>query len=306
MSAVIDEFSKGHECTPFVCPRRTEPYGLLPTLKQRANINAKYGEYFLRNIVKDTNPDIIHTSGYGSCLLGEFTKKKFDLPWIHHCRSLSDGIFLRTLSNADHIIFIGEWMKHTKLGKLRVPISTIYNPIPFKVPPSFSLDGRNGIVMVGDMSGRKGIDIGIRAWRGLNGHHNLEVFGEVNGTKEYDGLAYHGKVPQRTLLESMKRARLTFFPKRIPGWFDRTLLESQAVGTLALQSCGKQVHDPPVANAVRFPPTPSSLKNALKSGLSMNGDEYGELSKRAYKWVSENCTAERSAREIERIYDSLA
>lgn len=307
MNALIEEFSKKDECIPFVCPEKIRLYGLYPTPRQRARINAEYGMYFLESLIKDTNPDIVHTSGFGACLLGAFVKERFDIPWIHHCRSLTDPeFFLRVLKHATHIIVIGEWMKHTKLKNLNNPQTVVYNPVPFSIQPSFSLNGRDGIVMVGDMSGRKGVEIGVEAWRRLKKPPNLHIFGNVKRKREFQHLFYHGLVPQIHLLRAMKEAKFTLFPKRFPGWFDRTLFESQSVGTIALQSCGRNVYDVPVANAIRFLPRASFLKRTLEEVLSIDSGKYERSSKKAYEWVKENCTAQESARRVEKVYDSLA
>jgi glycosyltransferase involved in cell wall biosynthesis len=312
MDTLIKEMSKKHDCVPFVCPQKIEPYGLFPMAHQRAKINIAYAIRFLDELIEDESPDIIHTSGFGSSLFGLHVKQRHRIPWVHHHRSPSEArFFSRVLEQADHLILIGRYMNRFQLPS--VPKSLIHNPISFLVKPSFSPAMENGILMVSGTDYRKGTHIGIRAWKRSKIPLPLHIYGRTykrarREIEKNNGVIHHDIVTNQELHEAMRKAYLTLFPITVQGYgVNRAILESQSVGTLTLTSGGFDgFDDPPILNSLTFSPKVRNIEDAIQRARVMASDEYEERTRRAYDWVRENCTARNCANKVEEVYEAVA
>lgn len=313
MELLVNELiNRGHDITTFVCPKVIHPYGMFPLAHKRARLNTRFGNYLLDRIVKENRPDIIHTSGFGACLMGHWIAFCHSIPWVYHCRSPSDvRFFYSELTQSNHIITIGEYMNRLNLPP-NIPKTVIYNPITFDVKPNFSTANRDGIVMVTGLDGRKGTHIGIKGWSRLKERPPLHIYGRAYKRAMWamDGkndIIHYAFQPNHVIREALKRAMFVVTPITCKGFgINRVMLEAQSVGTLVLASAGFDGYDdPPIINSIRFKPKVGDVRRVIDKAMELSSNEYMTKTKRAYNWVKENCTAEKCADDVETVYKEV-
>ncbi len=196
----------------------------------------------LRRALTDFAPEIIHSHQRLPLLplLLRETRRRTPLVFTHHTGE--PGPMLKTY---DHVVFVSRGLQSRvceAAGLDRAKTSVIYYPIDsaFIQAPLVPAAARRGFVFVGGLTGAKGVDLLLEAWRrdaDLNAHP-LHLCGA--GEREAElrefvvrhdlNVIFEGRLTVSSLQHVIAHSRALVNPSRLEG-FSIALLEALACGT---------------------------------------------------------------------------
>lgn len=164
------------------------------------------------------------------------------------------------------------------------------------------------IFYVGRLEKSKGVDTLLRATRDLP--DRVVIAGEGSERAALEKLAgpnveFVGGVSDEELLKYYRTAAMAVFPSRFEG-FGLVALESLACGTPTAITSGLGFRViPPAADLCEWF-SPGDVAGCRRAIESMRGRKTPEWSRRAYEVVDKHHSARQQARDLLRLYESLA
>ena len=227
---------------------------------------------------------------------------------VMYARSLARGVAAMRASDAIAVsrsTAVG-LMKHAPWERAKLFFSEFGMNSELFTPEGARDDGF--IFYVGRLEKSKGVDTLLRATRGMkdrvviagNGSQR-EALGKLAGPN----VAFVGGVTDEELLHYYRSASMTVFPSLFEG-FGLVALESLACGTPTAITSGLGFRVIPPASELCEWFAPGDVDGCRRAIEAMRGRKTPEWSQRAYEIVDRYHSARQQARDLLKLYESLA
>jgi glycosyltransferase involved in cell wall biosynthesis len=279
----------------------------------------------LSELLKKEKIDILHTHGYKSDLIGLFSARKMGIKIIStpHGWSVNAGVKLKIYEGIDKIALgffdcvapLSEQIKQSLLAVNKRKIKLIHNFVDLESLPTPKNGDFNLITYTGQLVERKRVQDLIKAMQFVdNKNAKLQIIGDGPRRKELEKLAKNlnleNKITflgfRKNRLELLNKSAIFVLPSDSEG-ISRALMEAMTMGKLVIGTDIPGISDLIInkKTGLLVPiRSPEKIADAINWILD-HEKESKNIAKNASVKIKKEFSAEKAAKEYEKLYNSL-